>query len=100
MVTKTPIQPERVVFEEFTQLIGGNIPIDPNTLEPYELTEEQQEVRKDLERILRTVQGLRRKLNARQDEYRQLTIHVHKDPRSGYYQDYVSGRISFGRFGK
>ena len=95
MAKKTPIQPEPVVFEEFTRLIGGD---PPESLGP--MSPEQAEVRADLERILRTVQGIRRKLDKRQEEYRQLAVHVSKDVASGFYQDYVSGRISHHAFGK
>jgi len=99
-MAKQPIQYEPVVFNEFTLFIGGPIPTDPNTLEPYELTEEQQEVHKDMERILRTVQGLRRNLNARQEEYNPLAIHVGQVPNLGLHQDWVSGRLSGRNFGK
>ena len=98
-VAKQPIQIKPVVFNEFTQLIGGAPPIDPDTGEEYEFTEEQQEVRADLERILRTVQGLREKLDARQEEYRQLRIHVRHDIMSSSFQDWVSGRLSTTNYG-
>ncbi len=97
---KQPIQFDPVIFNEFTGFIGGKIPIDPDTEEPYELTEEQEKVRADMERILRTVQGLRRNLDIRQEDYKQLKIHIGKDVRAGFYQDYVSGKLSNHHFGQ
>ena len=99
ILPKQPIQTEPVVFNEFTIIIGTGPPIDPSTGESYVFSDEQLEVRADLERILRTVQGLRTKLDERQEEYRQLTIHVEKDIESGLFQDWVSGRLSTSNFG-
>ena len=99
IVARKPIQSVPVVFNEFTQLIGRDIPINPDTEEPYELSKEQLEVRSDLERILRTVQGLREKLDKRQEEYEQLAIHVRHDVMSSSFQDWVSGRLSTTNYG-
>lgn len=99
-MAKQPIQIKPVIFNEFTQFIGGDIPFNEELQEPYELTEAQLEVRKDMERILRTVQGLRRNLDKRQEEYEQLSIHVAHDLNSGLHQDWVSGRVSGAHYGR
>lgn len=98
-MAKQPIQSKPVVFPEFTQFIDGDVPFDVTHQKPYELNEEELAERKVVERILRTVQGLRRKLDDLQSTHPHRSHLVGRDVPSGRFQSWVTGRISHSRFG-